>query len=196
MQRELRLDGLLLRPPRPGDAVHAHRRWAADAQTLRYLEWPPHADVAQTQAQLDWDLARWLKGSAWTWLLQAVDVDGPIGMVQLTPISPGRTPHHLRLGYVMGPAWQGHGWMRAAVATVCEQAWRQDGVWRIDALCDVDNLRSERLLAALGWQREGRLACHAHHPNVSPRPRDVHVWAQVRTTASPWDTAPASTPRR
>jgi RimJ/RimL family protein N-acetyltransferase len=53
-------------------------------------------------------------------------------------------------------------------------------VWRIDALCDVDNHASARLLHALGFAHEGVLRRHSLHPNVSAEPRDVTVHARLR----------------
>jgi RimJ/RimL family protein N-acetyltransferase len=47
---------------------------------------------------------------------------------------------------------------------VLAEAFAQDAVWRIDALCDVDNRASVRLLQALGFAQEGVLGRHSVHP--------------------------------
>lgn len=187
MKRVLHSERLLLRAPQPGDEHAAHAGWAQDPAVLRYLGWRPHRALAETRAQLDWDQARWLKRSAWTWLLveqrgaaASAPRAGPIGLVQLIPQRFDAPPHHLRLGYLLARAHWGRGLMREALAAVLAEAFAQASVWRVDALCDVDNHASARLLQALGFASEAVLHRYSLHPNVSDAPRDVTVHARLR----------------
>lgn len=179
MNRVLHTERLRLRAPQPGDEHAAFDGWARDPDVLRYLGWRPHSAVADTRAQLGWDQARWLKRSAWTWLL--VEPRGaPIGLVQLVPQRLDVPPHHLRLGYLMARSHWGRGLMREALAAVIDEAFAQTPAWRIDALCDVENHASARLLHALGFAQEGVLRRHSVHPNLGAEPRDVTVHARLR----------------
>lgn len=179
MKRVLHTRRLRLRAPQPGDEHAAFAGWAQDPQVLRYLGWRPHTQLSETRQQLDWDQARWLKRTAFTWLL--VEAQGaPIGMVQLVPQRFDGPPHHLRLGYLLARAQWRRGLMREAVAAVLAEAFAHGGVWRVDALCDVDNSASSRLLQSLGFEGEGVLRRHSLHPNVSAEPRDVSVHARLR----------------
>lgn len=188
MLAELRTARLQLRPPRAADAAAAFERWAADVEVLRYLGQPAHQRVEQTRAQLAWDEARWLKRSAWTWvLLHPGDGSGsgpdgePIGLISLTPQRLDGPPHHLRLGYLLARSHWGRGLMAEALRAVLTQVWGQEpACWRIDAVCDVDNPASARVLERLGFEREGRLRRHTLHPNVSAEPRDVWLYARIR----------------
>lgn len=177
--RELRTPRLQLREPRPGDVGPVFERWARDLDVLRYLGWRPHADVAATRRMLEWDSARWLKRSACTWLLVAGN-EGPVGQVQLVAQSFESPVFHWRLGYLLARSHRGRGLMREAVAAVLAHAFTRPQLWRIDALCDVDNAASARLLQALGLRCEGLLRAHTLHPNVADTPRDVWVYASVR----------------
>lgn len=186
MRRQISGPGFTLRPPQAGDADAAFRRWAADAQVLRWLGWRPHGHADQTRQQLAWDEARWLKKSAYTWMLLPAGERQPVGLVQLLPQQLDGRAHHLRLGFVLARGWQGRGLMRAAVACVGEQAFAEaPELWRIDALCDVDNQASARLLQAAGYACEGRLARMLMHPNVSDTPRDVWLYARWREGPPP-----------
>lgn len=182
LARELRTQRLLLRDPRPGDAALVFERWARDTQVLRYLGWRAHGDAGATRRMLDWDSARWLKRSACTWLLTHGE-DGPVGQVQLMAQSFEPPVFHWRLGYLLARSHQGRGLMREAVAAVLDHAFTQPALWRVDALCDVDNAASARLLQALGLRREGLLKAHTLHPNVSEAPRDVWMYARTREAA-------------
>jgi [ribosomal protein S5]-alanine N-acetyltransferase len=195
LDRQLQLIHACLRAPRAGDAAFAHARWAADPLLHRWLGHRPNRQVEQTGHQLAWDEACWLKKSAYTWLLVPHGERGPVGLLRLLPQG-GTAPHHLRLGFVLARSHQGRGLMSEAVAGVLAHALAQPGVWRIDAVCDVDNTASQRLLVKAGMHCEGRLARHTLHPNVSEQPRDVWLFVAVRPdagAAAP-DAAPALQP--
>lgn len=180
MKRRLEGPRLLLRAPQPGDADFAHARWATDAAVLRHLGWRPHATLEQTRAQLGWDDARWLKRSAHTWMIVPKGENGPVGQVQLVPQQLQGPVHHFRLGCLLAKAWQGRGLMREALALVLAEAWAQASTRRVDAVCDVDNAASLRLLQAAGLVVEGRLAAYAVHPAMGDEPRDVWLLAAAR----------------
>lgn len=174
---------LLLRDPRPGDAQAAFASYASDLAVLRYLGWRPHGSVAETQRQFSYDVHRWLKGSAWVWVmtLQSPGPASVFGQIELVPMShPSDQAHHLRLGYLMAASHWGQGLMAEAVSAVLQAALGQASVWRVDALCDVDNPASAALLARVGMRCEGHWRRAVRHPNVSDEPRDAWVYAITR----------------
>jgi RimJ/RimL family protein N-acetyltransferase len=183
LNRVLNARRLRLRAPQAGDAVFAHARWAADPTVLRYLGRRPNTELEQTRRQLAWDEARWLKKSGYTWMLVPHGEAGPVGQLQLLPPGGEQHSHRLRLGYLLAGSHQRRGLMREAVALLLAHALDQPAVWRVDAVCDVDNLRSQQLLAGLGLVLEGRLACHTVHPNLSDRPRDMLLYAATKPPA-------------
>jgi ribosomal-protein-alanine N-acetyltransferase len=176
----------LLRAPRPGDAAAAWALWGQDAEVWRHLAWPQPRDEATLRQQLDYLASLQRKGRAWIWLLCLQTApQSPIGLLQLLPGGPEAPPHHLRLGFQLARAHWGRGLMREAAAAVLAHAFTRPGLWRVDALCDVDNHPSERLLLVLGMVREGLLRRHTVHPALGPAPRDVWMMALTRDAASP-----------
>lgn len=187
---------LLLRDPRPDDAHAAFEAYASQAQVLRYLGWRPHQSAIETRQQFSYDVHRWLKGSAWVWVMARKEagsgVGSVFGQIELTPMShPSDQAHHLRLGYLMAASHWGQGLMAEAVKAVLQAALRQTPVWRVDALCDTDNQASAALLARVGMRREGRWRRAVLHPNVSHEPRDAWVYAITRGDALGMDSSPA-----
>lgn len=185
MDRQLSGPRVRLRPPQAGDGTHAFARWAAHPPVLRHLGWPAHGSAAETERQLDWEQMRWLKKTGFTWMLLLPDARGPVGQVQLLPQTLGGPSHHLRLGCVLAPAWQGQGLMREALAVLLPHALRQPRVWRVDALVDLDNLASQRLFSALGLVREGCLHRVLPPASADQAPRDAWVYAAGRDWAPP-----------
>ncbi|MEL6746050.1 MAG: GNAT family protein [Pseudomonadota bacterium] len=59
------------------------------------------------------------------------------------------------LGYWMGAAYAGQGYMSEAVRAVCQFSFHHHGLHRIEAATVLDNERSQRLLVGCGFQQEG-----------------------------------------
>jgi RimJ/RimL family protein N-acetyltransferase len=93
-------------------------------------------------------------------------------------VRPG--PHGVELGYVLGRANWNHGYMTEAVQTVTAWLPGQPEIYRVWAVCDVDNSGSARVLEKAGFQREGILRRWTMHPNAGAQPRDCLCYARVK----------------
>jgi len=172
---EIRTERLLLRSPRPADAQAIFEEYARDPEVTRYLSWKPHASVEETATFLKEAIARWQTGTSFAWVLTGAGEDRPIGMISLRPQG-----HRAEVGYVLGRRYWNRGYMTEAVRAVVAWALAQPHVYRVWAVCDVENLASARVLEKAGMHREGMLRRWSVHPNVSPEPRDCLCYAIVR----------------
>ena len=59
-----------------------------------------------------------------------------------------------RLGYVMDPAWAGHGYATEAAESMLALAFDELGLHRVTAGCFADNTASWRVMEKLGMRRE------------------------------------------
>ena len=59
-------------------------------------------------------------------------------------------------------------------------ALEQPEIFRIQAVCDVENIGSARVMEKAGMEREGTLRRYVLHPNISDEPRDVYMYAIVK----------------
>jgi RimJ/RimL family protein N-acetyltransferase len=91
-----------------------------------------------------------------------------------------RAAHRLDCGYVLARRWWGQGLMTEVLTQVAIWALRQPSVFRIGAVCDVDNIGSARVLEKSGFVREGLLRRWLLHPNISDEPRNCYSYARVR----------------
>ncbi len=89
-------------------------------------------------------------------------------------------PYRLEFGYVLARRWWGQGLMTEALTSVADWALREPGVFRVSAVCDVENLGSARVMEKSGLIREGVMRRFMLHPNVSDEPRDCFTYARVR----------------
>lgn len=166
---------LRLRPPRREDAEAVFLEYARDPEVTRFMPWRPHARIEETLAFLERADGGWSTGSEYTWALVLPPSDRVVGMFALRPDGV-----RAEIGYVLSRRHWGRGLIAEAGRAVIAEAFREPSLHRVWAVCDVDNLRSARVLEKLGMEREGVLRRWVVHPAISPVPRDCAMYARVR----------------
>ena len=158
---------LLLLPVTVGDVDAIFDSYAQDEQVARYLIWRPHRSRSETQAYVNRCIATPSEFERTYMLVSREDnvVRGAFALRQ-------RAPHRLDCGYVMARRWWRRGLMAEVLTEVTVWALRQPSVFRVGAVCDVENIGSARVLEKSGFVREGLLRRWLIHPNISDEPRD------------------------
>jgi ribosomal-protein-alanine N-acetyltransferase len=88
--------------------------------------------------------------------------------------------HRLEFGYVLARPWWGQGLMTEALTEVVRWGLSQPSIFRISAVCDVENVGSARVMEKAGLVREGVLRRYLIHPGMGSEPRDCFSYARVR----------------
>jgi RimJ/RimL family protein N-acetyltransferase len=166
---------LRLRPVAVEDADAIFGTYAQDEEVVRYLIWRPHRSLGETQTYVERCIATPPEVERTYMLVGREDklVRGAFALRQ-------RAPHRLDCGYGLARRWWRQGLMTEVLTEVTAWALRQDSVFRIGAVCDVDNVGSARVLEKSGFAREGLLRRWLVHPNISDEPRDCYSYARVR----------------
>jgi ribosomal-protein-alanine N-acetyltransferase len=166
---------LILRAPLLSDAQAIFSSYAQDPQVTRYLVWRPHKDVQETERFLAACVAGWGREFEFPWVITLKESGELIGMVALR-IREDKAD----VGYVIARRWWGKGLATEALCPVVEWGLAQPSIYRVWAMCDVDNAASARVLEKVGMKREGLLRRSTLHPNVSDEPRDSYCYAVVK----------------
>ena len=167
--------GLLLRPVNFVDVDAIFEGYAQDGEVTRYLIWRPHRSRSETRAYVERCIATPSEVER-TYMIVGRDhyvVRGAFALRQ-------RATHRLDCGYVLARRWWRQGLMTEVLGEVTLWALRQPSVFRIGAVCDVENIGSARVLEKSGFVREGLLRRWLLHPNISDEPRDCCSYARVR----------------
>jgi ribosomal-protein-alanine N-acetyltransferase len=165
---------LLLRPVTVADVDAIFDSYAQDEEVVRYLIWRPHRSRSETRAYVERCIATPSEAER-TYMIVGDD-NGVRGAFALRQ----RAKHRLDCGYVLARRWWRQGLMTEALSAVTFWALRQPSVFRIGAVCDVENIGSARVLEKSGFVREGLLRRWLLHPNISDEPRDCFSYACVR----------------
>jgi ribosomal-protein-alanine N-acetyltransferase len=169
---------LLIRKPRPEDAPLIFAAYGQDPEVTRYLAFRPHRDLKDAEEAVGRFLEGWRSGKSYCWLIFRRDGDELVGAIA------ARQDQGINLGYLVARPYWRHGFMSEALSAIVEWAFAQSDVFRVWAVCDVDNEASARLLERNGFHQEGVLRKWSRHPNVSEVPRDCYCYAKTRDRIS------------
>jgi RimJ/RimL family protein N-acetyltransferase len=174
---------LILRKPARGDAGELLGLWWHDPEVTRYLMRRSYGSLREVEEFLEGTLADWEGGSAYAWSLLLRESGALVGMVEARVDT-----YMVNISYLLGREYWNMGLTTEAVRGVCAWADGQPDVFRIWAVCAVDNPASARVLEKAGMTREGVLRRWAVFPNIDGTPRDCYSYARIKeleTQAAP-----------
>lgn len=138
-------------------------RYASDPRVTRYLGWPTHRTIADTETFLTFCASEWERWPAGPFLIESRANGALLGSTGLG----FETPAQATTGYVLAyDAW-GFGYATEALAAMRDLAARS-GVERLYALCHPGHRASARVLEKCGFLLEGTLPGYAEFPNLAP----------------------------
>ena len=165
---------LALRPPRHDDAA-AVFRLASMPEVTRFVGWPTHTALSDTEAFLSFSQAEWMKWPVGPLLITSKRDGGILGSTGLA----FETSYRASTGFVLAKDAWGSGFASEALTAVVAIAGALS-VRRLYALCHVQHEKSARVLERCGFLREGTLHKYAVFPNLGvPEPQDVYCYAQI-----------------
>ena len=168
-------DRLRLRRPVIEDAEAIFVEYAQDLEVTMYLTWKPTGKLEDTREHLRASATAWREGAAFGWVVLRKEDNQLLGAVGVRVDG-----HKVELGYVLAKRFWGKGYMTEAVQAVVNWSISEREVYRIWAVCDVENPASARVMEKVGMKREGILRRWTMHPNRSDEPRDCYCYAVVK----------------
>lgn len=153
---------LRLAPPAAVDADGIFA-YASDPDVTRYMGWPRHGVMADTDAFLAFAGAQWKKNGVGPYVIRARDDGRLLGCAGIDPEPVSRAS----VGYVLAKDAWGYGFAAEALDAMVEVA-RLLGVADLDALCHPDHRRSQRVLEKCGFERDYGTITQLVFPNIDP----------------------------
>ena len=152
---------LRLRKPALQDAEDIFRKYAQDPEVTKYLTWRPNRNVQETRDFLVACLRAWDEGKSFHWVIERKADHELLGMITTR---------------VDDEKW-GKGYMTEVVKKIVDWALKQQEIYRVWSVCDVDNVASARVMEKAGMKREGILRRWSMHPTISDAPRDSYCYS-------------------
>jgi RimJ/RimL family protein N-acetyltransferase len=124
-----------------------------DEEVTRFLPYPTWKSMSDAQAWFKRMTDLQAKGSALQYVVAEKRTGIAIGTCLLFKFEDGQA----EIGYVLGRAYWGHGYMREALSALIDSAFHAMSLRRLEAAVESQNAASTRLLRRLGFSREGVL---------------------------------------
>uniref|UniRef100_A0A0E0D4C6 N-acetyltransferase domain-containing protein n=1 Tax=Oryza meridionalis TaxID=40149 RepID=A0A0E0D4C6_9ORYZ len=127
--------------------------WASDERVMRFLRRPLCATREQAVAQI----RDTVLGHPWFRAICVDDGRRPVGQVSVWPYA-DEGGHRANLGYALSHGLWGRGIATAAITMVVARVFDElPGLERLEAVTDVENARSQRVLEKARFRKEGVL---------------------------------------
>lgn len=167
---------LILREPRESDAATIFFEYTQDSEVARYMIWRPHDRLAETENFIADCIHAWSTEQRKPFIVALSSrEEKPIGMLDAHLHA-----HTATIGYVLSRHYWGNGYMPEAINTLAKILLNIPALFRIQALCDIENKASARTLGKSGFIHEGTLKRHTVHPNISSEPRTCLMYARCK----------------
>ncbi len=161
---------LRLRRPLFSDAGAIFARYAADPAVTRYLSWPTHRHLDDTQSYIAWSDLQWTRWPAGPFLIFAREEDGG-ALLGGTGLA-FHGPEEATTGYALARDAWGLGYATECLRAMIALA-PQLGIRRLISICHVEHTASAHVMEKCGMHRDGMLRGNMEFPNLAPGIRQL-----------------------
>jgi RimJ/RimL family protein N-acetyltransferase len=127
----------------------------SNVEVTRYWSWTAYTELAQAERLLAEIQTFFRSGALYQWGVARAADDAVIGTCTLARID--RVHRRAEIGFALGRAHWGQGFMREALGALLQHAFGTLRLRRVEADVDPRNAASLRLLERFGFEREGLL---------------------------------------
>ena len=173
---EIETDRLILRRFKLSDAQNMFDNYTSRDKVTEYLTWHPHKSIKDTKEYLaNLVLPEYDKTSTYRWAIVLKENNQVIGCIDV--VSNNDEKRRAELGWVLGNDFWGKGIMPEAGKKVLKHLF-SIGYERIEAIHDVENQKSGRVMAKIGMKDEGTL--RKYNPNRDDILVDCEMWSIIK----------------
>ena len=152
---ELATERLTLRRFTIEDAESMYYNWASEDEVTRFLTWPTHKSVEDSEMVID----QWIKSyedkKTYQWAIELNDLEQPIGSISAVKVDDEIDA--VEVGYCIGTKYWNKGYVTEALAEVIRFFMNEVGASRVCARHDVANPNSGEVMKKAGMDYEGTL---------------------------------------
>jgi len=158
---------LSLRRLRYEDAEEIFYTYASKPEVTRFVSWPTHQTLRDTNAFLRYAINAWDSGTDYTFAVRLKESNRLIGRIGVI-----NENGKLQFGYVFSSTQWNKGYATEVCLRLMSLLRNQKGVYRIQSFVDSENVSSARVLIKSGLVEEARLVRWFRFVNQSNEAKD------------------------
>ena len=144
---------MILRRFELSDAGAMFRNWAGDPEVTKYLIWPAHRDIQDSEKILSEWTASYSGENIYKWCIVPKAENEPIGSIGTNAVNDELKM--AQIGYCIGRKWWGRGYASEALKELVRFFFEEVGMNRIESRYDIRNVNSGRVMVKAGLVYEG-----------------------------------------
>jgi len=158
---------LSLRRLRYEDAEEIFYTYASKPEVTRFVSWPTHQTLRDTNAFLRYAINAWDSGTDYSFAIRLKESNRLIGSIGVI-----NEDGKLQFGYVFSPTQWNKGYATEVCLRLMSLLRNQKGVYRIQSFVDSENVSSARVLIKSGLVEEARLVRWFRFVNQNDEAKD------------------------
>jgi len=158
---------LSLRRLRYEDAEEIFYTYASKPEVTRFVSWPTHQTLRDTNAFLRYAINAWDSGTDYSFAIRLKESNRLIGSIGVI-----NEDGKLQFGYVFSPTQWNKGYATEVCLRLMSLLRNQQGVYRIQSFVDSENVSSARVLIKSGLVEEARLVRWFRFVNQNDEAKD------------------------
>ena len=143
----------ILRPFVLSDTRAMFEHWAGDTEVTRYLTWPAHKNVQETEQVISAWISHYKEADFYQWCIVDRETQQAIGSIAEVKVL--EEIEAVETGYCLSRAYWGKGLMTEVYTAVLEFFFEIVGVNRVQASHDARNPASGKVMLKCGLSYEG-----------------------------------------
>lgn len=153
--KTIETERLILRKIELSDALKIYNNWTSDSLVTKYLSWPTHTSLKQTEGYIKYKLERYKKGYCYDWVVVLKENNEPIGEIDAVNVS---IEHNLvEMGDCYGSKYWNKGYATEALKAFIDYMFNEVEVDKIIACHSSLNPASGRVMQKAGMHFDGCL---------------------------------------
>ena len=152
--QEIETDRLILRQFVKTDYISMFNNWASDDNVSKFLTWPTHTDPEISRRITENWVNSYDKENYYQWAIAfKIEKDNPFGSISV--VNTDENTLTFEIGYCIGKKYWNQGFTSEALAAVIDFLFRNTDVNRIEAVHDINNPNSGKVMQKCGMIFEG-----------------------------------------
>lgn len=149
----LETERIILRRFTLDDAEAVFNNWTNDSEVTKYLMWPTHKAVKDSEAVLNLWVSGYEEPSSYQWAIELKETGEVIGSIGVVKRDDSIKMAHI--GYCIGKKWWNKGYTSEALSAVIHFLFTQVGMNRVESRHDPNNPNSGKVMQKCGMKYEG-----------------------------------------
>lgn len=153
---KIQSERLILRKFEIEDTPEVYQNLSSKDEVFRFLQHSPNKDISQTRKYVECIISRYKQLDYYKWVIIDKEKNVVVGEISVCQIDP-KNQFTCEVGYNISPDFWGFGYATEALGMVVDFLFKDVGFNRIEALHDLENLASEKVIIKNSFTCEGIL---------------------------------------